>query len=341
MKTIYLNEGIEVQSVPVCYLCGTQGQELYAGLRDRLFGAPGEWSLKRCPSTRCGLVWLNPKPTDEDLHKVYETYYTHQTNADEAANRKVQSIFLNPFSLTLKLIYHILLHLTNIHRALPKARLDIATMYLANDSPGRLLDVGCGNGILLERMRSLGWDVQGVEVDHKAAQVGKRTFGVDIYIGTLEKIKYHNASFDAITLNHVIEHVSDPIGLLKECYRILKPSGHLVAVTPNLRSLGHGRFGRNWIDLDPPRHLHLFSPSTIETIANKAGFQKIEVWTTPVNADWRACTSLDIQSRGYHIIGHLPSLSRIVKSRWFQLRAFADHRKSPESGEEAVLRATR
>jgi hypothetical protein len=67
---------------PNCYLCGTGGEPLYEGLKDRLFNAPGEWNLKRCPNPECGLLWLDPMPLEEDIGMAYETYFTHAAPED-------------------------------------------------------------------------------------------------------------------------------------------------------------------------------------------------------------------------------------------------------------------
>jgi SAM-dependent methyltransferase len=190
-------------------------------------------------------------------------------------------------------------------------------------------------------MRSQGWNIQGVEIDRKSAMIATKTFGIPVHIGTLEEAKYSNGYFDAITLSHVIEHVHDPIILLRECFRILKPSGCLVVSTPNITSLGHARFERNWRGLEPPRHLYLFSRSTIENIASKAGFQKIKVWTTPANAEWIALESIGILPSGHYDKGVFLPLSREVMSKWFQLRALSFYRKQPDSGEELILKASK
>ena len=58
-----------------CPLCGTSGDVLYSDLRDRLFGAPGVWGMRICPS--CEALWLDPRPTPRSIGKAYETYYTH------------------------------------------------------------------------------------------------------------------------------------------------------------------------------------------------------------------------------------------------------------------------
>jgi hypothetical protein len=70
-----MNKGIQVKEAESCLLCSNEWASLYHGLRDRLFGAPGTWTLMRCP--KCSLVWLNPHPVTEDIGKLYENYSTH------------------------------------------------------------------------------------------------------------------------------------------------------------------------------------------------------------------------------------------------------------------------
>jgi 2-polyprenyl-3-methyl-5-hydroxy-6-metoxy-1,4-benzoquinol methylase len=341
MKTFDVNEGIEVQSVTTCYLCGTEGHLLYSDLCDRLFEAPGEWNLKKCCNPECELIWLDPMPTEADLHRVYENYFTHQVSSDGSDNVRVQRMFLKPFRLVLKLGYQMLVYFTGMEHTLSQARLNLARMYLPDNVTGRLLDVGCGNGAFLDRMRAFGWVVQGVEVDHKAAGIAEREYSIPVFVGTLAEARYPSASLDAITLHHVIEHVHDPIALLQECHRLLKPGGHLLAVTPNMRSLGHARFGQHWRGLEPPRHLHLFSQSTLECSARKAGFQNFETWTTPANAEGMATASLDIERGCRHTKGSSQSLTRELVSRYFQLRAFTYHLRHLDSGEEVILKASK
>jgi 2-polyprenyl-3-methyl-5-hydroxy-6-metoxy-1,4-benzoquinol methylase len=334
MNTVWENEGIRVQNVSVCYLCGTEGRLLYGGLRDRLFKAPGVWNFRQCPTVECGLVWLDPMPTEADIPKLYSTYYTHQVDAGKIVNIGFKNILANKLRRARKRAYYLLLRLTSLHRE----RLNLATMYLANIKPGSLLEVGCGNGAFLARMRSRGWQVQGVEVDPTAAKIAEETFGVHVYVGTLEKANYPNASFDALTMNHVIEHVSDPIGLLKGCHRVLKPEGKLIMVTPNINGIGFRRFRQNWRGLEPPRHLHLFSQSSLENIARQASFNVVETWTTPANTEVMALGSTDIQSSGRCDISGIPPLSRELLSEWLQLRALARYRKDPSSGDEVILK---
>jgi len=96
----------------------------------------------------------------------------------------------------------------------------------------------------------------------------------------LTDIAYPNDSFDVVTLNHVIEHAEDPLSLLEECRRILKPGGKIVVLTPNVTSLGSRVFGNHWRGLEPPRHYHLFGLRTFEVCCTRAVFRTVSATTT-------------------------------------------------------------
>jgi predicted SAM-dependent methyltransferase len=78
-------------------------------------------------------------------------------------------------------------------------------------------------------------------------------------------------------MSHVIEHVHDPVGVLKSCFELLRPGGVLWLETPNICSFGHETFGRNWRGLEPPRHLVIFSPASMRGALEVAGFSTVEI----------------------------------------------------------------
>jgi SAM-dependent methyltransferase len=162
--------------------------------------------------------------------------------------------------------------------ALPTARgqTDVEMRYLRWTPNGRLLDVGCGSGDWLLTMRGWGWRVEGLDFDEKAVAMARQN-GLDVRHGALEQEGFPDNTFDAITLSHVIEHVPDPALTLAECARILKPGGTLVVATPNNASLTHRYFGEAWRGLEPPRHLHIFSPASIRRSLNLAGFANVSI----------------------------------------------------------------
>ena len=269
---------MRTRPVPSCPVCGaSDGTMLYAGLRDRTFEASGSGNLKRCPG--CGAVYLDPQPIPEDIGMAYETYPTH--SASEGSRKLTFSDDAKAGYLASRWGYGQGGRLGRVLRLYPRTRaaLDAGIMYLPSVPGGRLLDVGCGSGAFMDRMRSLGWRVEGVDFDPQAVEVA-RSRGLETRTGTLEEQNYPAASFDAVTLSHVIEHLHDSLDALAECHRILKPNGRLSLVTPNADSFGHKWFGLNWRGLEVPRHLQIFTPRALSLLAGKAGFGEYRVFTT-------------------------------------------------------------
>jgi SAM-dependent methyltransferase len=212
-------------------------------------------------------------------------------------------------------------------------------MYLGKNKPGRLLEVGCGNGHRLAQYRDLGWRVEGQEVDLKAAKLARQLYDLKIHLGPVEELRIPDATFDAIIMHHVIEHLHHPEMVLAECHRLLRTNGKLVVVTPNFESFGHRRFGADWRGLEPPRHIHIFSSKTVLKIAQDAGFRRCTLWTTAANAQGIAADSLYIQHANRHLVGDGLKPGILIAAILFQIWAtiFCFTRK--DSGEECVMKA--
>jgi 2-polyprenyl-3-methyl-5-hydroxy-6-metoxy-1,4-benzoquinol methylase len=284
-----LNASIRVSDVPDCYFCEHVGSPLYLNLADRHLGVPGTWNLLSCP--RCQLVWLDPWPDPQELSKIYvDGYYTHATEGPEP---------VPPSGVVHKLKALLTAALVSAYTGQPRRRSPFGLagaalikfglveeaiaaefMWLRRRPAGRLLDVGCGAGEFLARMQQIGWESQGVEPDPDAAAHARDRFGLNVFSGTLVDAGFAGDSFDAITLSHVIEHVADPVGLVTECRRILKPGGRLVVVTPNTKSLGRRVFGGAWYPWETPRHLMIFAPHHLRLIAARAGLSIEELRTS-------------------------------------------------------------
>jgi 2-polyprenyl-3-methyl-5-hydroxy-6-metoxy-1,4-benzoquinol methylase len=177
-----------------------------------------------------------------------------------------------------------------------RAMLDRSAMYLYPRANGRLLDVGCGSGDLLQKMQELGWRAEGVDFDAAAVE-NARGRGLSVNLGTLEDQNYPDNHFDSVTMGNLIEHVHKPRELLCESRRILKPGGRLVVLTPNINSLGHRIFKDSWRGLESPRHLHLFSPWSLCRLAKEAGFKTIQIQSSSGTAKWIFMTSIGIRHR--------------------------------------------
>ena len=206
-----------LENVPNCPVCVSSQRRLdYTGMTDQVFHlAPGQWNLYRCES--CGSAYLDPRPTLATIGLAYSNYYTHtQTGGMKPGavswwrQRRIsqRNHYLNKFfGYDLKPAAKVSFFLSNTRRR----RFDRYAGYLRFPGPGaRLLDIGCGNGSFLWQMRSLGWEVCGVEPDRKPAELA-RAAGLDVRVGLLPQVPLPETHFDAVTLSHVIEHLHDPV----------------------------------------------------------------------------------------------------------------------------------
>jgi 2-polyprenyl-3-methyl-5-hydroxy-6-metoxy-1,4-benzoquinol methylase len=316
MTTPDLVPSIRTAPRPHCALCGQPGLPLYETLEDRLFGVVGTWRLAVCGDRRCGLVWMHPMPLAEDLGNAYQRYYTHdgagagaRISLPTRAYRALKCGYLD-FRYGYRARHGLVSRLGWLMYLFPVRRgeIDNEVRYLPAQPGGRLLDLGCGSGAWLLQMRDLGWQVRGLDFDPEAVALARRR-GLEVDQGPLEDQRYRAESFDVITLNHVIEHVPDPVATLAECRRVLRPGGRLMLFTPNTASLGHRLFKDDWRGLEPPRHLHLFGPNAMHHALLRAGFSGCDVRTTNSRYLWRCSLAL---WAGCVAGGHLPPALKVA-----------------------------
>ena len=202
---------------------------------------------------------------------------------------------------------------------------------------GSLLDIGCGSGAFLARMRSLGWSVTGVEPDPAAADLARRTRGLEV---AKELSELPGRRFDAITMHHVIEHLSDPRTVVADLTERLTPGGRLVVVTPNIRSLGRRLFQSHWVHWDPPRHLWIFSTRALATLMRATGLKIERQFTTARYARfvWTAGTRIRASGR---VDQHDSSEVLKLAAMGFQVAEHIAGLVASEVGEELVVIAKR
>ena len=140
---------------------------------------------------------------------------------------------------------------------------------------GQTLDIGCGRGLYLRMLKERGYQVRGAELS--ATTAGSVDPELPIDLGEVTPGRYADASFDLISLWHVLEHLPTPDVTLEACARALKPSGALLIAVPNYGSTQARFGGEQWFHLDLPRHIFQFTQPTLERLLAEHGF-KIERW---------------------------------------------------------------
>lgn len=298
--------------------------------------------MVRCSSPTCGLMWIDPQPSAAQLAAAYQTYYTHSVRQHNS--------LLRQFYLRLRLGYlasrfgyghdninswwKIMGRITGLlpHR---RAAFDASVMWLPAKPGGRLLEIGCGAGENLAHLAQLSWQVEGIEPDPMAASVA-RSRGLVISEDSLNANSFLPASFDAIVLSHVIEHLANPLEITKICRTLLKPNGLLVILTPNTDAFGHCRYCENWLHLDAPRHLFLFNKTSIHRLVTQAGFTDHKSFSTLRNANWTLGGSRALRDIGHYHMGNLPFAARLI-GMWLLYVEWFHMRFNPFCGEEIVL----
>ncbi len=140
-------------------------------------------------------------------------------------------------------------------------------------APGaRVLDVGCGRGVILGALADRGLEVHGVEISAEAARGADERAEIRI-APRLADADYPDAWFDEVVIWHVLEHLEDPRGTIREAQRILRPQGRLIVAVPNFSSAQARWSGAAWFHLDLPRHLYQFPLGALRRMLEDNGFE--------------------------------------------------------------------
>ena len=211
-----------------------------------IFG--NSYQLRACRS--CTAVFLTPRPDAALLAQAYdESYYGE-------SEEKFKKIYIEK-----ALDYFRRRRAKTIHK------------YIAS---GKVLDIGCGNGRFLSFVKASGnYEIYGLEMEGGSANRAAKIPGIHLKLGTLQPGDYPNETFDAVTLIHVFEHLSEPAQNLETIHSILKPNGILFLSFPNIDSWQSRLFKGKWLHLDPPRHLFFFRPADFKRIMTDLGFELI------------------------------------------------------------------
>jgi 2-polyprenyl-3-methyl-5-hydroxy-6-metoxy-1,4-benzoquinol methylase len=276
------------------------------------------------------VYWLDPAPPPHELWKAYVSYHTHTRQSGDRFTKATLSLAHRLIKLTLPLW---------MTRELKRDAHYLRFMTLADEPVGTLLDVGCGAGRLLNRMKKYGWKVEGVDFDEQATKKVTERYGIKTHVGDLCQCVIPDNSFDVITLSQTMEHLYDPYATLLACLRILKPGGLLVMTTPNVKSIGASEFGAMWRGWEAPRHLHLFSVASLEKLTKRAGFNIVEARTYSAGSAVVYRVSRTHQQRQSAPLSWLDELGLLIWGYRKELQEEQAQKLSSHTGQNVLIRA--
>lgn len=271
-QAAHAEETLRLERVSCC-VCDDEAGAVPVGVGEdfEYRTGPDTFLAMRCEG--CGLVYLDPRPAESELPRIYpESYHAFDFSAER-------------FGFVYK-----------VRRRLEARRALGWCAGLGEDA--RILDVGCGDGFHLRLLRDFGrpgWQIEGVDSSRRAVDAAARA-GLKVHEGTVERLGLPADSYDMALLVATIEHVADPAGVLRAVRALLRPGGRAVVVTDNTDTLDFKLFGgRHWGGYHFPRHWNLFNPRALRLLAERAGFE-VESLTTvvsPVNWVYSIRNSLD------------------------------------------------
>jgi 2-polyprenyl-3-methyl-5-hydroxy-6-metoxy-1,4-benzoquinol methylase len=233
-----------------CLLCGAHDESPFISAEDDLTGRPGRFTFVRC--NHCGLIYQSPRLTLDGIKPFYdEEYLAHRRRTDWG--------WLSPlFAAAMN--------------SLDREKLRITGRYVRLLKSSTVLDVGCGAGTFLERVRrECGAHVVGVDFVDLSKQPALRK--TEFHCGLFYDQAIGLARFDLITMWHFLEHDYDPLRSLEHARDALKPDGRLIIEVPRLDSLTFRLFGNRWPGLQAPQHTALYDRHLLLETVSQAGLE--------------------------------------------------------------------
>ena len=216
----------------------------------------------RC--TSCALDQINPQPLEEAIKGRYgEDYLAYELSNEEAFfNLQLLGLADSGFA-----------ELENALRSKPNSGSEERLGKM------RVLDIGCATGRLLAHLREQGWETTGVEICAPQADYCREKRSLDVRSLPLKENFFSKGAFDAVLASHLIEHLNDPAGFVREVARILSPGGRFFVTTPNIAGFQARLFKARWRSAIPD-HLYLFSLKTLPRLLEANGFtvEKTITW---------------------------------------------------------------
>jgi SAM-dependent methyltransferase len=294
-----------------CIICHSKEnlQKLFSA-PDRLNNLPGIFHLVRCE--KCGLVFQNPRPKEECIHYYYPESMDY-FNPKEPTRSKlaiyIEKIVLinfykyrnlgggNIFQKILSYPFFIYIYK---HQSIPQYK-----------NGGKLLEIGCANGIRLKKMKDIGWKVKGIEPSKKASESARSERNIDVETGSIFDFSFPENSFDVIILDMVLEHLYSPDIAIKKISRWLKPNGQLIFSIPYFEGFEYVFFKKYSYGLHLPNHITFFNKNSLFHLLNN-DFKKIQIVFQHFDRDIVASSSYKYKATNKQIYA-LISKNKLVR----------------------------
>lgn len=201
------------------------------------------YSINKC--NNCGLISTFPTPSQKELDRYYQKF-----SFDDGFS----------FEKNLRI----------------DARRSLRNLKKIGFTNGELLDIGCGAGFFIDEAKKSGWKVTGIDSAKKPVEYARQKLKLNVIQKDFKEYKTHQR-FDIVSLQQVIEHLSNPNDVLKKMRRLLRKDGIVCISTPNINSWLHKILKERFNYFIPPEHLIYYSPKTLRKVLEKNGFEVIRI----------------------------------------------------------------
>ncbi len=226
-----------------CPFCSSSNAESVRPLAD----------ITRCNA--CGAVYLRTRLNDRALERLYQSYAETGSHMDPPKNQaETLSSPLRRDSFLTELMKY-------------------------TKPPAALLDIGCGWGAFIHNAAGRGFLVKGIEITEKSSDFGRKKLGLDIESRRFTEINYPDESLDAVSMIHSLEHLPEPVMVVRKVYSILKQGGIFFGAVPNFGSFASEVLGDRWEWLDPYHHIIHYYPAFLDRFLQLEGFEILKIET--------------------------------------------------------------
>jgi SAM-dependent methyltransferase len=270
-----------------CPLCGNGRCVSYCVAKDLNWGIPGEFEYLKCKA--CKFIFQWPQPELSNIKALYPEFYGTKV---DGLNADIDRYVENGAN---------------------RMRADVLSRFCPK---GSIFDVGCGCGLFLEYMYRRGREVGGVEPASEHVTFAREKFKMaNVMQGSWPESGITGRKWDVCSFIHVIEHLPGPVEMLAQARDVLNPGGWLILETPNVRSWPARLFGSNWVSMEAPRHLYLFSPDSLSECVKRAGFRTRCLMTySPSTMEYSESLRYVMQEKGWRSpkkIGKVENINKL------------------------------